>query len=47
MFGCVKTNTAFEFAPLNRNERLKVLQSLPQYFDEILSDELAGPLGKG
>ena len=41
-----KSNTAFEFTPLNRNERLKVLQSLPQYFDELLSDELAGPLAK-
>ena len=42
-----KSNTAFEFTPLNRNDRLKVLQSLPQYFDELLSDELAGPLARG
>ena len=41
-----KSNTVFEFTALNRNARLKVLKGLPQHFDELLSDELAGPLAK-
>ena len=41
-----KSNTTFEFTPLNRNERLKVLQSLPRHFDELLSDELVGKTSK-
>ena len=30
-----QTNKPFEMTALNRNERLKILKNLPQYFDKI------------
>jgi hypothetical protein len=40
------SRSCFEFTAINRNERLKVIKGLPQYFDELLSLQVAPSLAK-
>ena len=42
-----QSRSGLEITPLNRNEKMKVLKNLPEFFDELLeADEQSAKLAK-